>query len=218
MRKSELKQKCALVVSAFLMTFSLAHSQSQYYNYDYDQSNQAPYGYSNQHNYYGSDQYSNNNGYNGNYYNNYNNGYDDYNQAHENYYRPQAGDYDNRNSARKYDPVQYRMQNGQLMRVPNATNWGFQESWRDNKKAFYHGETQAQAYRQNHPYGEGGIGYDPDPVYLRMEEEYRQSAEQQRQGGGGNRSDNYYSGQDNNSSRVKAKTKGNFYRQGNYNQ
>ena len=51
---------------------------------------------------------------------------------------------------------------------PQTFDWDFRESWRDNRKAFFSGETQAEAYRKAHPPGTGGIGYDPDPVYQRL--------------------------------------------------
>lgn len=45
-------------------------------------------------------------------------------------------------------------------------DWDYKESWRHNKEAFFKGKTQAQAYREAHPYGPAGIGYDADEEYL----------------------------------------------------
>lgn len=50
------------------------------------------------------------------------------------------------------------------------TDWDYKESWQYNKKDFFQGKTQPETYRENHPYGYGGIGYDADPEYLRMEQ------------------------------------------------
>jgi len=56
---------------------------------------------------------------------------------------------------------------------PQIFDWNFHESWRDQRKAFYSGETQAEAYRKNYPYdGKGGIGYDGDPTYMKMKNDY----------------------------------------------
>jgi hypothetical protein len=41
-------------------------------------------------------------------------------------------------------------------------DWDYRENWRYERDAFYRGETQPQAYREDHPYGPGGIGFDPD--------------------------------------------------------
>ena len=46
-------------------------------------------------------------------------------------------------------------------------DWDFRENWRYNRDAFYRGETQQQAYREEHPYGPAGIGYDADINYSR---------------------------------------------------
>lgn len=58
-------------------------------------------------------------------------------------------------------------------------NWDFHENWRYNRDAYYRGETQAQAYREEHPYGPEGIGYDAALNYQRnlhrLQELYQQS-------------------------------------------
>ncbi len=41
-------------------------------------------------------------------------------------------------------------------------DWDYKENWRYDKRAFYSGETQSQAYDEEHP-GTRGIGYDADP-------------------------------------------------------
>ena len=53
-------------------------------------------------------------------------------------------------------------------------DWDFRENWRYNRDAFYRGETQPQAYREEHPYGPGGIGYDADVNYMRNLKRYRE--------------------------------------------
>jgi hypothetical protein len=41
-------------------------------------------------------------------------------------------------------------------------DWDYRENWRYERDAYYGGKTQPQAYREDHPYGPGGIGFDPD--------------------------------------------------------
>lgn len=41
-------------------------------------------------------------------------------------------------------------------------DWDYKENWRYDKRAFYNGETQSQAYDEEHP-GWRGIGYDANP-------------------------------------------------------
>lgn len=53
-------------------------------------------------------------------------------------------------------------------------NWDNKENWRYNRDAFYKGETQPEAYRDEHPYGAGGIGYDADVNYSRNVKRYRE--------------------------------------------
>lgn len=53
-------------------------------------------------------------------------------------------------------------------------DWDFRGNWRYNRDAFYRGETQQQAYREEHPYGPGGIGYDADVNYMRNLRRYRE--------------------------------------------
>lgn len=65
--------------------------------------------------------------------------------------------------------------------TPQMFDWDFRESWRDHKEAFYSGETQAGAYRKAHPTGKGGIGYDADPTYLQMKNDYEKLREENRQ-------------------------------------
>lgn len=51
-------------------------------------------------------------------------------------------------------------------------DWGYKQNWRYDRKAFYSGETQGEAYDQEHPDGVGGIGMDPDYDYLQMRRFY----------------------------------------------
>lgn len=46
-------------------------------------------------------------------------------------------------------------------------DWSYHENWRYDRDAFYSGETQPQYYREHHPYGPPGVGYDGDDNYLR---------------------------------------------------
>lgn len=46
-------------------------------------------------------------------------------------------------------------------------DWDYKEGWRYDREAYFRGETQAEAYRRHHPYGPGGIGYDPAEGYER---------------------------------------------------
>lgn len=53
-------------------------------------------------------------------------------------------------------------------------NWDYHENWRYNRDAFYRGESQPEAYREDHPYGPGGIGYDADINYHRNLRRYQE--------------------------------------------
>lgn len=46
-------------------------------------------------------------------------------------------------------------------------DWDYKANWRYDRKAFYNGESQPEAYRDEHPYGPSGIGYDADEYYPR---------------------------------------------------
>ncbi len=61
-------------------------------------------------------------------------------------------------------PRGYRYDGGQ-----RHNDWDNQQDWQYYRKEFYSGKTQPEVYRERHPYGAGGIGYDPDPDYLRMQ-------------------------------------------------
>lgn len=54
------------------------------------------------------------------------------------------------------------------------SDWDYRENWRYNRDAFYKGETQPEAYRDEHPYGAGGVGYDADVNYKRNFKRYRE--------------------------------------------
>lgn len=53
-------------------------------------------------------------------------------------------------------------------------DWDFRENWRYNRDAFYSGQSQPEAYRDEHPYGPQGIGYDADVNYARNLKRYRE--------------------------------------------
>lgn len=44
-------------------------------------------------------------------------------------------------------------------------SWDYKQNWRYDREAFYRGDTQPKAYRDEHPEGRGGIGYEPDYNY-----------------------------------------------------
>ena len=46
-------------------------------------------------------------------------------------------------------------------------DWDNYQNWQYDRDAYFKGETQGEAYRKEHPFGPGGIGYDPDENYLR---------------------------------------------------
>ena len=58
-------------------------------------------------------------------------------------------------------------------------DWNNKASWRYDRAAYYQGKSQAHAYRDRHPYGSGGIGYDSDIHYDRklqhLQELYRKN-------------------------------------------
>lgn len=65
-------------------------------------------------------------------------------------------------------------------RANRRGDWGYKSNWRYDSKAFFKGETQGDAYTQEHPYGPGGIGYDPDSEYLQMSKFYKEDVERER--------------------------------------
>lgn len=93
-------------------------------------------------------------------------------------------------SAQQYQSDHYYNPNGSWSRYydnrsnngtsPYGTDWDYQESWRNDKKAYFSGETQPQAWRNAHPYGPGGIGYDAAPGYQQAHpQQYQQGYIQQ---------------------------------------
>lgn len=156
MLKNMFKNTTLLLLSAGVVWTTCGYSQSYYHYPQYAQENysyysDSNYGYSNYH-------YTPSS-HNDNYYS-------------DEIYRPRRDDYDNRDLTKGLD-----MPAGRSLPQPDYADWDFRETWRDYRKAFYSGQTQAEAYRKSHPYGEGGIGYDPDPVYLRLKEEYKKEKE-----------------------------------------
>lgn len=45
-------------------------------------------------------------------------------------------------------------------RANRMGDWDNKADWRYDRQKFYQGETQPQAYREEHPYGPPGIGYN----------------------------------------------------------
>jgi hypothetical protein len=60
-------------------------------------------------------------------------------------------------------------------------DWNYKQNWRYDRKAFYGGETQGEAYDREHPDGIGGPGMDPDYEYLQMRKFYEEEAKRNRQ-------------------------------------
>jgi hypothetical protein len=46
-------------------------------------------------------------------------------------------------------------------------DWDNYQNWQYDRDAYFKGETQGEAYRKEHPFGPGGIGYDADENYIR---------------------------------------------------
>jgi hypothetical protein len=46
--------------------------------------------------------------------------------------------------------------------ITRHSNWDYQQGWRNNRNAYFRGETQDQVYEDSHPNGRGGIGYTTD--------------------------------------------------------
>lgn len=124
--------------------FNFSFAYSQYYDSGYS--------------YYGADNYYNQ------YPNNSNNSYD---SRYSNY--PYGRYQENQQSARYRSD---RSRSGSALTDMN--DWDYHESWRDDRQSFFRGDTQPEAIRKAHPYGEAGIGYDADPLYLKMKENYTQ--------------------------------------------
>lgn len=57
-------------------------------------------------------------------------------------------------------------------RARRRGNWGFRQNYRYDRKSFYSGETQGEAYDREHPDGSGGIGIDRDNEYVQMRQFY----------------------------------------------
>lgn len=73
-------------------------------------------------------------------------------------------------------------------RANRMGDWSYKQNWRYDREAFYNGETQAEAYRKEHPSSMGGIGMDPDPEYIEMRKFYEQESNKRRQNANPNRS------------------------------
>lgn len=131
-----------------------------------------------------------NNGYSNNQNNNYNPNY--YNDQQNNNYQPNRG-YDNRSNPnnRNLDrwenrpgdvpPEGYRPRDLPAGDYSNRHtgyspmgDWDYRQQWQYYAKDYLNGLTQSEVYDKYHPYGPGGIGYDPDEGYLRLQERERQ--------------------------------------------
>lgn len=61
-------------------------------------------------------------------------------------------------------------------RANRRGDWSFKQNWRYDRKAFYNGETQPEAYNREHSEGLGGIGFDSDNEFLQMRRFYEEEA------------------------------------------
>lgn len=57
-------------------------------------------------------------------------------------------------------------------RANRKGDWDYKQNWRYDRKAFYSGETQGEAYEEEHPEGSGGPGMSADSSYLKMRDYY----------------------------------------------
>jgi hypothetical protein len=48
-------------------------------------------------------------------------------------------------------------------------DWDYHQDWKYHQRGYFTGETQPEYYRETHPYGQGGIGYDADDDDLRYQ-------------------------------------------------
>lgn len=64
-------------------------------------------------------------------------------------------------------------------RANRRGDWGYKQNWRYDRKAFYKGETQGEAYDRENPDGVGGPGMDPDNEYLQMHKFYLEQSKRQ---------------------------------------
>ena len=60
-------------------------------------------------------------------------------------------------------------------------NWDYKENWRYNREAFYRGETQPEAYDEEHPQGTKIPGIDPDPEAIQMRNYYQEQKQRTNQ-------------------------------------
>lgn len=65
-------------------------------------------------------------------------------------------------------------------------DWDFKSNWRYDRKAFYRGETQGEAYEDEHDPYKGGIGMDPDREILQMHRYYEEDVRRNQQNANAN--------------------------------
>lgn len=56
-------------------------------------------------------------------------------------------------------------------RANRKGDWDYHQNWRYNREAFYRGETQGEAYLNEHSEGSGGPGMYPDKEYQEINSE-----------------------------------------------
>jgi hypothetical protein len=96
-------------------------------------------------------------------------------------------------------------------RANRQGDWGYKQNWRYDRKAFYSGETQGEAYDKEHPDGVGGPGMDPDTEYLQMRKFYMEDAKRNRQNAADQRNNaaSSYTNSQNNPNRTNNREIGN---------
>jgi len=87
-------------------------------------------------------------------YNKYNKRYNNNGNRADNNYHTYTDNY--------YDPGYDEYQRNAYQKNYQMGDWDYQQNWRFARDAYLKGETQPEVYREAHPYGKGGIGYD-DP-------------------------------------------------------
>lgn len=94
------------------------------------------------------------------------------------YYQQQYG-----NSANRQKQIAYIDDRDRDIhqRANRKGDWGYKQNWRYDRRAFYKGETQGEAYEEEHPEHSGGIGMDPDREFLQMRQFYLEDARRARQ-------------------------------------
>ncbi len=165
-------QFCALIIFSTL-SLSADYNEFQYSNRPSGEYYSDPYPYTNtrasRYNSSTNDSYSQNqnnsgqDGYRGSRYK-YSNlndpyPYNNYRDSAYSGYASQNG-YSSFSNSRGYADENTPAQNTMFKRNEHMGDWDYKENWRYDRNAYLRGETEPQAYREAHPNGRGGIGYN----------------------------------------------------------